>query len=415
MKESYERKSVSEFDRKSLVFIVIFVFIFGVFFSLGFFKLVQFPLKSEQFSQNSSTLKDYAGIDLRQFDELYNLIKERYIWSFPDDLTDGILKGLVNAFNDPYLNYLTKDEALVYQESKNPDFEGIGVVLKFNGENTEIETVLDGYPAQRAGLLAGDIIIKIDEESAVGLTSSIVAGKIRGEKGTEVSLQILRKTSMQPLEFSIVREKINVENVKVSEVDNSVYRIDINQFIDSTPTEFNNSWQRQIGQIKSPKGLIVDLRNNPGGYVSSVRYVLEEFFSKGTVLFKEEDLKGKITTFTSSRDGKFANIPIVLLVNEGSASASEIFASSVRDQKRGKIIGTNTVGKGVEQEVIEDLRGGGMLVIPFQKWLSPSGTLITKENPIKPDYYIEFDFESYQKRSVDNQFQKALEVLISSF
>lgn len=393
---------IKRVDQKNLPFVLLPIFILGLIIGAFFYSLFNTSLNvseaEERFSQS-------------ELDEIYYIVDNRYIGDIPDyrNLTDGLIEGLISSLDDRYAVYLNAEESTSYKKSLDPSFEGVGVVLKSDGENTLVESVLENLPAEKIGIKAGDIIIKVDGEDVKGKTPSYVASKIRGLKGTEVVLKLYRLNddSFEELEYKIIRDKIEVENMSVDDLGEGIYKIDISQFVDQTPVMFNEAWTREVSVIRNPKGIIVDLRNNPGGYVFSVRYVLEEFLNKGDILLKEQVKNEESKIFYSSRDGLFKDVPLVVLVNEGSASASEIFATCIQDNSRGKVVGVKTVGKGVEQEIIENLKGGGMFIMPFQKWLSPNGRQVTPETPVQPDFEVEFDYDLFKKSNQDTQLDKA--------
>jgi carboxyl-terminal processing protease len=361
-------------------------------------------------SNNSSNVY----YDNEYIDNIVKILNERYINDLPEekDLTYGMVKGLIESLGDQYTSFLDPEEAKQYLEGRNPDFEGIGVTLSFKEGNTYIESVLGGYPAERAGFQNGDVIIEVDGIKMEGERPSSVASNIRGEKGTEVKIKVYRASSDELLDFTAIREKIDVSNINSKDLGNGVYQITITQFIDNTAEEFNKEWDKIANEIdaKNPKSLIIDLRNNPGGYVYSVNYVLEDFLLNNQIVFQEESKDKGVVTYRDRRSGRFEDIPVIVLVNEGSASASEIFSAAIQENDRGEIVGKPTVGKGVEQTLVDDFKDDSLLILVFQKWLTPDGNNIDAENPIKPDYEVEYTNEDFEK-GIDTQLEKAKELL----
>jgi len=408
-------------DKSILPFIVIITLILG--FSLGalIFNLFRSPVTDySTSSSNIGTELTSNSLNSDYFNTVYDLIKNNYIGDVPtkDNLTYGAIKGVLASLGNEYNSFLTPEESKQYNEGKNPNFEGIGITLKFNGENSAIETTLSNYPGDKAGLKAGDAILEIDGEKVSGQLPNIIAVKIRGQKGTVVKLKILRKDNNLTtiLDFNIIRDKINLDNITYKDLDNGLVKISIIQFFDTTAQDLNTKWDDTISKIllahaNSPiKGIVIDLRNNPGGYVASVRHILEEFLRPDTLIMSEQQKNKDTVAYKVTRQGGLLNIPIMVLVNEGSASASEIFASSIQDNNRGKVIGKPTVGKGVEQTVL-NLKDGSTLIIVFQKWLSPNGKNIDKKNPIKPDYEVSFTEDDIRK-GMDPQLKKAEDLLL---
>ncbi len=415
-----ENKIKLNFNKTSFPFIVVTTLALGI--AIGV--LVTLAIKGgsnilpETYYASTGSVQSESSsfIDESYLQNIYDVLNKKYIGSLPSksEINYGMVKGLISSLNDPYTNYLTPEESKGYNESKNPDFEGIGVTLKFDGENTAVESVLKGYPAEKAGFLPKDVIVKVDDTDVTGQYPSNVASKIRGKKDTSVKVSIVRIENNTPksLEFNVTRVKIDISNIIYKDLGNGIFQIEITRFIDVTPEAFAKSWDKAVSEIMAkgtPKGIVVDLRNNPGGYVYGVRYVLEEFLPSNAVLLQEERKNQTPVVYKDSRKGVFEDVPIEVLVNSGSASASEIFAGSIQDNNRGKVIGEKTVGKGVEQEVVE-LDDKSTLIVVFQKWLTPNGRNINKETPIAPDFEIKLTDDDF-KQAKDPQLSKALELL----
>jgi len=263
---------------------------------------------------------------------------------------------------------------------------------------------------------SGDVIASVDGENVLGQYPTQVASKIRGKKGTTVDLKVYRKNDKDQnelKEFQIVRATINIDNISYKNLGDGIFKINITQFTDSSADMLNRSWDKVVNEIiaenASPKGIVIDLRNNPGGYVFSLRYILEEFMKSGTVLMQEEKKNTDTTVYKDERVGKFEDVPVSVIVNEGSARASEIFASAMQDNNRGKVVGEKTVGKGVEQTLITN-DDGSMLILVFQKWLRPNGDQISKDKPIAPDFVVDYT-DADVKAGKDPQLDKALELI----
>ncbi len=386
---------------------------------IGIGALITLALTSSRDAQTNyqSNTSVNGTYDQAYIDSLIKTIKDKYIGDLPanENLTTGVAKGIISSLNDKYTSFLSPDEAKAYTTAKDPAFEGIGVTLQFNNNYTEAETVLSGYPAEKAGILTGDVFLEVDGQKVDGELPNVVASKIRGTAGTEVKLKIFRTSTSETKDFTITRQKIEVSNISYKYEGSGVYRIIISQFIDKTPEDFNKAWDDTTSKIMAsadkPKSIIVDLRNNPGGYVASVRYVMDDFFKQGIILM-EESQKGKDTViYKDERTGKFEDMPVVVLVNEGSASASEIFTAAIQDNNRGKVVGKPTVGKGVEQQILDNFSDGSILILVFQKWLSPTGRQVTAEKPITPDFQVDFNLDNFKAGKGDDQLIKALELL----
>jgi carboxyl-terminal processing protease len=268
---------------------------------------------------------------------------------------------------------------------------------------------LPGTPAKAAGVKAGDLILKIDGESTTGISADEAAKKIRGPKDTKVKLTLLTVGDKEPHEVELTRETIIVASVEVeflSFKNQEIAHLKLLKFGDRTSEE----WEKAVGEILShqPKiaGVVLDLRNNPGGYLTGSVFIASEFLEKGTVV-QQEYADGTKETYSVDRKGKLLTQPLVVLINEGSASASEIVAGSLRDHLRAEIVGFKSFGKGTVQEA-QDLTEGAGLHVTIARWLLPSGDWIDKSG-IKPQTEIKDDPETEK----DEQLEKAMEVLLN--
>ena len=338
-------------------------------------------------------IQERNGVDVGLLWEVWATLEREYI--DPEkldgkDMLYGATEGLVEGIGDTYTSFLNPEQTKEYLSSNKREFQGIGTTLAEEGEFVIIESPIDGSPAERAGLKALDVILKVDGADMKGKVAVEVAKVIRGEANTKVKISYYRPSTNETNEIEIVREKIDLENISVKMLDNGIAHLKVYQFTEADVATFKKEWDMNIQRIveSSPKGVIIDLRNNPGGFVDAVRYSLGDFIVKDKVVFMEETRTGQKTEYKVNRQGRLLDVPIVVIVNEGSASAAEIFAGAIQDHNRGEIIGTKTVGKGVEQKLV-DLSDGSMLQIVFQKWLTPKGRNISKEEPITPDLLIE--------------------------
>ncbi|KXK09617.1 MAG: Carboxy-terminal processing protease CtpB precursor [candidate division WS6 bacterium OLB21] len=313
----------------------------------------------------------------------------------------GAVKGLVSGLGDKYTAFLTPEETKQYLSSNKGEFEGIGTTLRQEGEYAAVESPIDGSPAKQAGLEPGDIILEVDGSDMQGKSVYEVAATIRGQAGTDVLLALFRPESSKRYEVTITRAKIDLDNIVIEDIEDGYLKVKIYKFTEDSVEAFNKQWDSIVDQIiaKNPKGIVVDVRNNPGGFVNSVEYVLGEFLPRNSMIFREEDRRGNKTEHRVNRDGRLLNMPMVVIVNDGSASASEIFAGAISDNSRAKVIGSKTVGKGVEQRLIT-LRDGSTLQLVFQKWLTPSGKNINQDDPIVPDILVD-DYEEQDAKALE--------------
>ncbi len=341
---------------------------------------------------------------------------------------NGAVEGVVNSLDDPYTVYLPPAKNNDFKQGLAGKFEGIGAELGMKGKQIIVVAPLDGSPAQKAGLQPGDAILKVNAEFTNGWTLSQAVDKIRGEKGTEVTLTILHQSDAKPKEIKLTRDTITIKSVttwvkSVKDIDGikpqaaglknfqdtKVVYIRLSQFGDST----NKEWQNVATQVdrtlkadKDIRGVILDLRNNPGGYLTDSVYIASEFIRDGTVV-SQEDRNGDRTSYKVTGRGLLLDVPLIVLVNKGSASASEIVAGAMQDHTRAKLIGEITFGKGTIQQA-EDLGGGAGLHITIAKWLTPDGNWVHLKG-LTPDILVDPDSKD---PSHDIQLEKAVEELV---
>ncbi len=372
---------------------------------------------------NNNLLYEYDNTPRTSMDlywEVWNTLRDEYVdrGKYNDEeMIYGSIKGLVNSYEDPATVFLDpKETADFNDQSAGKLYEGIGAELAKRDGLIKVVTPIKGSPAEAAGLKVGDIIIKLDqEEIKVSDTVYDVVAKIRGEAGTDIVLTVLRQGENEMIDIKITRGKIVVPSVTVkkpsdysdefSSYDENTAVISVSRFTDDTPGIWNSEWDKAVNQVikSDKKNIIIDLRNNPGGFFNAAIYSLEEFFDNGVLLAKQSDRDGKETLFISERAGKLRDKNIVVLVNEGSASASEIFAGAIKHYGRGKIIGTKTYGKGTAQIVIP-FSDKSSLHITTAKWLLPSGQWINPDDPVHPD--VEIDYEAEESDEEIDLFMK---------
>lgn len=353
---------------------------------------------------------DKQDVDFALFWEVWDRLEENYLNKEeidPAQMVFGAIQGMVASLDDPYTVFLKPPENKEVKEDLNGAFEGVGIQLGYKDDQLAVMAPLKGTPADKAGVKAGDLILKINEEAANELSADEAAQKIRGPKGTKVKLTLLHSGEKESYEVEITRETIIVPSVEVdflSDNGQTVAHLKLLKFGDRTAEE----WEKAVNQIldyqPQVKGIVLDLRNNPGGYLTGSVFIASEFLSSG-VIVQQEQANGFKETYSVDRQGKLLAQPLVVLINEGSASASEIVAGSLRDHQRVRIVGTKSFGKGTIQEA-EDLPGGAGLHITTARWLLPSGESID-EVGLKPDVEIKDDPET----EADEQLAKAIEAL----
>lgn len=340
---------------------------------------------------------------------------------------DGAIEGMVNSLDDPYTVYLPPVRNSDFKQGLAGKFEGIGAELGVKGKQIIVVAPLDGSPAEKAGVKAGDAILKVDSDFTTGWSLSKTVDRIRGEKGTTVLLTVLHKAEQEPKEIKIVRDTITVKSVtswikKVKDIngikkdklrsgqDKEIVYIRLSQFGDETNKEWQSiaaSVDRKMRVDHEIAGVVLDLRNNPGGYLSDAVYILSEFINKG-VAVAQEDRNGERTVYPVRGNGLLPDVPLIVLINRGSASASEIVAGAIVDHKRGVLVGETSFGKGTIQQA-EDLGGGAGLHVTIAKWLTPDGRWIHQKG-LMPDIKVDLD---QKDPSRDTQLERAIVELIN--
>ena len=362
---------------------------------------------------DTSDTDNPKNVDLSLFFDVWTELDSRYVDGTKvldnQNFIYGSIKGLVSSLEDPYTVFMTPDETKEFEENLNSQLEGIGAELTVKDGMLVVLSPLKDSPAEKAGLKPGDIIFEINGETTSELTLFDAIMKIRGPKGTEVTLTIIRNELDEPFEVKITRDEINVESITFERLDGNIAYVSVNQFSDNTAEEFEKAVNDIL--LSSPKGVIIDLRYNGGGYLDIAVEIVSEFIEgkKPAVLIKTKDGK-EDETFNTTGNARIPKTPLVVLVNEGSASASEIVAGAIQDAKRGLIMGQKTFGKGSVQEV-ELLRDGSSLRLTIAKWLTPSGRSIN-EVGITPDRIVEQKAEDMDK-NIDTQLEEAKNYLIN--
>ena len=323
----------------------------------------------------------------------------------PEVFTEAAIKGLVSALGDPHTNYVRPEAFLIENDDLYGRFEGIGanVTMRADGKLL-IVAPLKGSPAEKAGLKSGDVVLAVNGENIVGLSLLEAVAKIRGPRGTEVLLLVLHLGALDEVEISIRRDVIPLESVLIrSRLGDRFAHIRLTTFFADTPDKLADA----IRQAKADgaEGLILDVRNNPGGLLSGVLDVVSLFIEDGLVLY-QVDGSGRRTDNKVRGDAEFADLPLVLLTNAFSASASEILSGALQDHDRAPVIGDTTFGKG-SVNILRRLENGGGLYLTFARWFTPNGRAI-EDSGLEPDYKV--TSRDSQKADVD-QLNKAREVL----
>ncbi|MEK7592826.1 MAG: S41 family peptidase [Patescibacteria group bacterium] len=368
-----------------------------------------------------------SAIDFGLFWDVWGRLNRDFIDAKSIDVKKmvyGAIGGMVASLDDPYTSFLPPKENKEFKEDIGGAFEGIGAQLGLKESRVMVIAPLKGNPAEKAGIRAGDFILKVNDEDTAGWSVQQAVSKIRGPRGTEVKLGIFHDGSREPVDITITRATIEVPSVEtwikspedISEISKfpesvrlsgKVTYLRLTRFGDRTDDEWNKAVKEISQSLRNgARGVIFDLRNNPGGYLEGAVYIGSEFIASGTVVTQTNSNGSKID-YPVNRTGNLLSAPIVVLVNKGSASAAEIVAGALRDFKRATIVGETTFGKGSVQTP-EELRDGSSLHVTTGKWLLPKGDWIHKKG-IKPDFEVKWDG---LEASGDAQLAKAVELLL---
>lgn len=393
---------------KILLILLLLVFVGSVGFLFGYAtpRRVSPSVLPSIISNTILSEPDGSSIDENVFENVWNRVDNDFLYRTDltaDDLYYGTLKGLIASLGDPYSVFLTPDETKAFTEGLTGSFEGIGAEIAMRDEQLTIVAPLPGSPAEEAGLLPNDVITQIDGESSVLYDLDEAVSRIKGEAGSVVVLTITREGKSEPFDVSVTRNTIQITSVSY-EMNDTVAVLTVSGFNEDTQRELSNVLQDIA--LESPEGIIIDLRNNPGGLLDVSVEVANTFLEKGTTVVIERDAQGAEIVHNTDRTGKYTEIPLVVLVNEGSASASEIVAGALKDLGRAKLIGMKTFGKGTVQS-FETLSDGSSLKITVAEWLTPDG-ISFHEKGIEPDIVVEMTEEDYTEGR-DPQLDRALE------
>ncbi len=347
-------------------------------------------------------------VDLSLFWETWNGMEENYLYKeklVVEDQVYGAIKGMIRSLGDPYTVFMTPDETKKFEENIAGEFEGIGAEIAIRNKQLLIVTPLKGSPAQMAGLKSGDVIYKINDEPTHDLSIDEAVMKIRGPKGEKVVLSVIREDEPNPLEITIVRDNIVVKTLEW-EMNDDVAVVSLAQF----GTDIVRDFQAVTAEIllQNPRGIVLDLRNNGGGLLDACVQIASEFLDKEIIVRTKGRKFGDSGDIMSGRNGAFLEMPLIVLVNEGSASASEIFAGAIQDHKRGLLLGKKTFGKGSVQNVIP-LSDGSSLKVTIAEWLTPEGKSI-HEVGVDPDEIIEITDEDFEN-GADTVLSRALDLV----
>jgi len=392
---------------KIMGFIILLFFVFLLGWNVGVNHIY-----SKQGTDSSNVVLSPGGdletVNMQLFWDTWNILSGRYVDPHMMDaqkMIYGAIKGMVEAVGDPYTIFMNPKENKEFQDMLEGTLEGIGAELTVRNGVLTVISPLKNSPAKKAGLQPEDIIYKIDGQLTEELTFEEAVLKIRGQKGTKVTLTVLRKNHDEPIDIVLTRGTINVESVTYK-IKDDIGVIEINQFGKNTTFEFG----KVINEILNnrPKGIILDLRYNGGGFLEGAVDIVSEFVEKGKVVTIKKRNPEEDEVISVNGQARIVSTPLAVLINKGSASASEIVAGALQDDKRAVIIGETSFGKGTVQEV-ENLIGGASLRITIAKWFTPNDVNIS-EVGITPDITVVRNVDDLENGS-DPQLDRAIEYI----
>jgi len=401
LKKEQKPNKVSSFVRGFFIAILATgIFLSGVGVGQGRIPLgnrVALPSNNNKLPENL----DYSSVEYA-----YDLLKSDFDGELDKEkILDGLKAGLAESTGDPYTEYLNSKDAEQFKNDLNGTFTGIGAELSRQKDQIIVVSPISGFPAEKAGLRPKDVVIEINDESTLEMTLSEAVSKIRGEKGTEVKLKVIRDQK-QELEFVIVRETIKVPSVTTEKLDGNIGYIKISRFAEDT-VSLTASAADKFKQ-EGVKGVILDMRNDPGGLLEASISVSSLWLPNGQTVLEEKRGEVVMRTYRAKGTPVLQGVPTVVLINEGSASASEIVAGALKDNKAATVIGVKSFGKGSVQQ-LQPLKGGGVLKITIAKWYTPAGKNINKEG-ITPDQEVKRTEDDFQNNR-DPQKDAALTFL----
>ncbi|HNU81418.1 MAG TPA: S41 family peptidase [bacterium] len=389
------------------------ILLMGVSFTAGLFWSNRQTDAVKQLAYSPEALKTDTGsnFNFNLYWEVWDRLKSDYVDKNKikdEDMFYGSLRGLAASMDDPYTIFMDPKEAQEFSDDLLGTFEGIGAEVGMRNDLITVIAPLAGMPAEKAGIRAGDKIYAINGESTIGLGVDEAVKKIRGPKGTEVVLTIIRQDEEGPIDIKIIRDQIFVKSVKTEIRKDGVMVITVSNFNDDTLDLFNQAVETAL--TKNPKGLILDLRNNPGGYLDTAIYMASAWVKEGPVVV-EQFGEGKRQEYFATGNNRLGNFKTVVLINGGSASASEIVAGALRDYKKATLVGEQSYGKGSVQS-LRNLSDGSALKVTVAKWLTPSGDFINDKG-ITPDIEVKLSKDDLNK-NIDPQMNKALELILKN-
>ena len=381
----------------------------GIFYGGFFFGQNQKQANGKEFNIINQEAGKPPEVDIAPFWTAWNTVSSKYVSAKDLDgqkMVWGAVEGMVKSLGDPYSVFFPPQENKEFKDTIRGDFGGVGMEIGTKGGTVMVISPLKGTPAYRAGIKAGDKILKIGDKITLDMTAEEAARLIRGEKGTPIKLLLLPKGEEKTKEVSLIRDTIVVPILETEEKPGGIFLIKLYSFSGNSTNEFRNALRKFVYSGNSK--MIIDLRGNPGGYLESAVDASSWFLPIGKTVVREKFGNGEENLFKSKGYNIFDNLPLAILVNEGSASASEIMAGALREHDVAKLVGAKTFGKGSVQELIE-ITPQTSLKITIAKWLTPSGISISDQG-LEPDFKVEITKKDIELEN-DPQMEKAVEIV----
>jgi len=408
---------------KTIIGLFVAVFLLGGAFSGGFIAGHLLPAgggfpvfdtilpQSENLTaEHQASTPDNVQTLFTPFWEAWDIVHNQYVDQPVDDLAlmQGAIRGMMDALGDKQTFYMQPQVYETETSALQGSYEGIGAVVDTTGDYLEIVSPMEGSPADKAGLKPGDQIISIDGQDMTGVDAEQARQKVLGPKGTEVTLMVMREGEPGPLKFVIQRDEIEIHSAEGKMLENGIAYVDINTFGEKTTAELRKTLDELMAQ--NPKGIVIDLRSNPGGYLTTAVEVSSEFIEQGVVMYEKYG-DGTRDEYKALGNGRATNIPLVVLINEGSASASEILAGALQDYGRAKLVGVKSYGKGSVQVWQPLSNDQGAARVTVAKWLTPKERAIDHIG-LMPDVTAEMTADDFAAER-DPQLDAAVETLMA--
>lgn len=395
--------------KKIIYAVAVIALLIGIFSGGAFFGYSQRPAVEKITELFNKETPKPANVDFSPFWTAWNEINSKYVSR--DNLDDqkrvwGAIQGMVESLGDPYTTFFPPEETKIFKENISGDFEGVGMEIAVKKGILTVVSPLKGTPADKAGIKAGDKILKIGDKITTDMTADQAVQLIRGPRGTDVKLTIFRDDQDKPIEISITRDVIKIPVLDTETKPGGIFVIKLYNFSGNSASAFRNALREFI--TSGNNKLILDLRNNPGGYLELAVENTSWFLPAGKVVVREKFANGDEELYRSKGYDIFEKLPMVILVNEGSASASEIMAGALQEHGIAKLVGEKTFGKGSVQELVQ-ITSDTSLKITIAKWLTPNGRSISDEG-LMPDVEVKLTEEDFEA-SKDPQMDKAIEII----